>query len=135
MCTVHVNIVCLFFYLYKARAPSSPVVIVGTHIDLLKPEEKEKVKADFKQLICQKFLMGRGPQQLRELGLPRIIDIVYVGCAAGGRGEGIAELRKSLYDIAFTLPVPKGGIILKDLPPSYTHSSLLNTFRCWQYSC
>lgn len=92
----------------KARAPSSPVVIVGTHIDLLKLEEKEKVKADFKQLICQKYLMGRGPLQLRELGLPRIIDIVYVGCASGGRGEGIAELRKSLYDIAFTLPVPKG---------------------------
>ena len=105
------------------------MVIVGTHIDLLKPEEKEKAKADFKQVICQKFLMGRGPQQLRELGLPRIIDIIFVGCAPGGRGEGIMEMRKALYDHAFALPIPKGedtsmhnGKIL----------SVTSTSRCWQ---
>ena len=52
--------------------------------------------------------VGRGPQQQRELGLPKIRDVMYVGCPATGKDEGVAELRKALYDIAFSLTQPKG---------------------------
>ena len=52
--------------------------------------------------------VGRGPQQLKELGLPKIRDVMYVGCPATGRDEGVADLRKALYDIAFSLTLPKG---------------------------
>ena len=52
--------------------------------------------------------VGRGPQQLKELGLPKIRDVMYVGCPTTGRDEGVADLRKALYDIAFSLTLPKG---------------------------
>ena len=90
----------------QARAPGSPVLIVGTHCDRLKGEG-EKKKAELSQVIYQKYLVGRGPQQLRELGLPRILDVTYVGCPPTGRGEGVTELRMALYDIAFSLTVPR----------------------------
>lgn len=51
--------------------------------------------------------MGRGPQQQQELGLPKIRDVMYVGCPATGKDDGVADLRKALYDIAFTLTLPK----------------------------
>ena len=90
----------------KARAPGSPVVIVGTHCDKIRGEEREKRKVELNRVIYEKYLVGRGPQQLRELGLPRILDVMYVGCPpGGGRGEGVAELRKALYSIAFSLTV------------------------------
>ena len=53
--------------------------------------------------------VGRGPQQQRELGLPKIRDVVYVACPPSGREEGVADLRKALYDIAFSLTLPKGA--------------------------
>ena len=61
--------------------------------------------------ICSSVVsvqVGRGPQQQRELGLPKIRDVIYVGCPAAGKDEGVADLRKALYDIAFTLTLPKG---------------------------
>ena len=47
-------------------------------------------------------------QQLKELGLPRIQDVVYVGCPATGRDIGVADLRKRIYDVAFSLTLPRG---------------------------
>lgn len=80
------------------------MVIVGTHCDTLKPDtEKEKRKAELNHIIYQKYLVGHGPQQLREMGLPKILDVIYVGCPLNGRTEGVAELRCALYDIAFSL--------------------------------
>lgn len=94
----------------QARAPGSPVVIIGTHCDTLKPEaEKEKRKAELNRIIYHKYLVGHGPQQLREMGLPKILDVIYVGCPLNGRPEGVSELRNALYDIAFSLPANSKG--------------------------
>ena len=86
------------------------MVIVGTHCDTLKPDtEKEKRKAELNHIIYQKYLVGHGPQQLRELGLPKILDVIYVGCPLNGRPEGVAELRCALYNIAFSLSASAKG--------------------------
>jgi small GTP-binding protein len=93
----------------QARAPGSPVVIVGTHMDRVRGEERDKRKVELSNIIKDKYLVGRGPQQQRELGLPKIRDVVYVACPSPGREEGVADLRKALYDIAFSLTLPKVG--------------------------
>ena len=82
------------------------MVIVGTHCDLLHGE-RERRKLELNNSIYQRYLVGRGPQALREMGLPKILDVLYVGCPLVGRPEGVAELRKALYDIAFALNVPR----------------------------
>ena len=50
---------------------------------------------------------GRSSQQVRELGLPKILDVIYVGCPASGKAEGVLELRMALYDISFSLTLPR----------------------------
>ena len=85
------------------------MVIVGTHCDKLRSDDREQKKAEMNNIIYQRFLVGRGPQQLREMGLPKILDVIYVGCPSTGRLEGVQELRMALYDIAFSLTLPGKG--------------------------
>lgn len=85
------------------------MVIVGTHCDKLKAEEREKRKKELNDIITQKYLVGRGPQQLREMGLPKIVGVYYVSCPTTGHAEGIMKLRIGLYDIAFSLNAPGKG--------------------------
>ncbi len=88
------------------------MVIVGTHCDRIRGEEREQRKVEMNDIIREKFLVGRGPQQVREMGLPKIRDVIYVGCPSIGRLEGVQELRQALYDIAFSLTLPGKGELL-----------------------
>ena len=88
------------------------MVIVGTHCDKLKVEERERRKAELNDIITQKYLVGRGPQQLREMGLPKILGVFYVSCPTSGHTEGITKLRMALYDIAFSLYAPGKGVYM-----------------------
>ena len=89
------------------------MVIVGTHCDRLRGDgEKERRKVELNNVIYEKYLVGQGPQQLRELGLPKILDVIYVACPPTGKVEGVMELRMALYDIAFRLNVPKCELML-----------------------
>ena len=85
------------------------MVIIGTHCDKLKGEERERRKAELNEIITHKYLVGRGPQQLREMGLPKILGVFYVSCPTSGHAEGITKLRMALYDIAFSLNAPGKG--------------------------
>lgn len=86
------------------------MVIVGTHCDKLKHDERDRCKKELNHIIYQKYLVGRGPQQLKEMGLPKILDVIYVGCPLNGRAEGVPELRMALYDISFSLTAPGRGV-------------------------
>ena len=100
-----------FLCIPQARAPGSPVVLVGTNWDRLKSEvEKSQRKAEFVKLIYNKYLVGGNSRDLRERGLPKIIEIAFVGCPPNGKNEGVSELRQTLYDVAFNLTLPKGMI-------------------------
>ena len=92
----------------QARAPGSPVVIVGTHLDRIKGEnEKELQKQEFISMIHEKYPFGGNANHLKELGLPNIKDVCFVGCPVNGKLEGVAELRQTLYDTAFSLTIPQ----------------------------
>ncbi len=58
-------------------------------------------------LSQNKFQFGRPVSHIREMGLPQIKEVVFVGCPSIGRGEGVSELRTMLWDIAFSLTVPR----------------------------
>ena len=78
-------------------------------MDRLKSDaEKTQKKKEFTELICTKYLVGRQVRELRDSGLPKIVEIAFVGCPPTGRAEGVLELRQALYDVAFNLTVPKG---------------------------
>ena len=73
--------------------------------------EKAAKKKELKDLIYHKFLVGRSTRDQRESGLPKIMEIAFVGCPPTGKTEGVSELRQILYDVAFNLSLPKGIIL------------------------
>ena len=84
------------------------MVIVGTHLDRIKGEvEKERLKQEMIGMIREKFPFEGNAHHLKELGLPNIKDVCFVGCPVNGKLEGVAELRQGLYDIAFSLTIPQ----------------------------
>ena len=45
----------------QARAPGSPVVIVGTHMDRVKAEDRDRRKMDLSNIIKDKYLVSHTP--------------------------------------------------------------------------
>ena len=108
----------------QARAPNSPVIIVGTHLDVVKDEFPPSFSdylqvfiklsflndgitrysltfdnisnADsFQQRIREKFINVTDPEKC---GLPRVLDSVEVSCKTR---ENMRLLAHLLYDTAF----------------------------------
>lgn len=93
-------------------------MIVGTHLDKIKGDlEKERRKQEVIAFIQEKYPFEGNTQHLKELGLPNIKDVLFVGCPSNGRSEGVSELRQALYDIAFSLTVPQRRGEQLNVPP------------------
>ena len=82
----------------------SPVIIVGTHYDLLSSEErKSDHMARLRQMIRERYMayeFGGGLQSPRERGLPRVMATIEVSCKTG---HNIKELRQLIYNKAFEI--------------------------------
>lgn len=61
--------------LFKARAPNSPVLIVGTHYDLVKEKFPPSWSEDLQQMIRDRFI---NVIDADKLGLPRVLDTIEV---------------------------------------------------------
>jgi serine/threonine protein kinase len=95
---------------------------------MLKGEiDKEQRKKELHQYLEEKYSLGRC-LPMKELGLPMIKEIMFVGCPINARSEGVAELRMALWDIAFNLTAPRrkgmGGanktkLLEQPIPSSY----------------
>lgn len=59
----------------QARAPNSPVLIVGTHYDLVKEKFPPSWSEDLQQIIRDKFI---NVIDADKLGLPRVLDTIEV---------------------------------------------------------
>ena len=59
----------------QARAPNSPVLIVGTHYDLVKEKFPPSWSEDLQQMIRDKFI---NVIDADKLGLPRVLDTIEV---------------------------------------------------------
>ena len=55
----------------QARAPYSPVIIVGTHLDKLLPGEAPELRGRYRQLIEKIYMQPGG-------GYPEICDVIEV---------------------------------------------------------
>lgn len=69
----------------QARAPHSPVIIVGTHLDRLPVQKTREIKEQYKQKIVQLY---------RKPGYPQIESIRMVSCTTQ---EGLRELVDRIY--------------------------------------
>ena len=85
---------------FQARAPNSPVIIVGTHMDVVKDEFPPSFSEYLQQKIRGKFINISDPEKF---GLPRVLDSVEVSCKTR---QNIRMLAHLLYDTAFSLRSP-----------------------------
>ncbi len=76
--------------MFQARAPHSPVIIVGTHLDKMAAQKSQKLKEHYKQRIVQLY---------RKPGYPNIESIRMVSCTTQ---EGLKELIDRIYYAAIS---------------------------------
>ena len=86
----------------QARAPNSPVIIVGTHYDIIMRDKKysKEYWPDLKRTIAARFINIAHPQ---DVGLPHVVACIEVSCAMGSKSYNVAVLRDLVYDTAYTL--------------------------------
>ena len=84
------------------------MIIVGTHLDLLKdtakyPEDYEEAMAS---LVRKMFLMNKEPDKC---GLPNILDTIHVSCK---NGKNISDLVKLIAYHAFEMKHPRKRLLV-----------------------
>ncbi|KFB52135.1 hypothetical protein ZHAS_00020459 [Anopheles sinensis] len=99
----------------QARAPNSPVIIVGTHYDAVGETLPAKKAEELQQLIRDRFI---AVSDAEKIGLPRVLDSIEVSCRTGHNIKLLAGL---IYDTAFSLRPPgcKEPLLYQRVPASY----------------
>ncbi|XP_050691737.1 leucine-rich repeat serine/threonine-protein kinase 1-like isoform X4 [Eriocheir sinensis] len=99
----------------QARAPNSPVLIVGTHYDLVKEKFPPSWSEDLQQIIRDKFI---NVIDADKLGLPRVLDTIEVSCKTRHNVKLLCNL---IYDTVFSLKTPgsKERLLEQRIPASY----------------
>lgn len=99
----------------QARAPNSPVLIVGTHHDAIGLKLSAADAAAMQQTIRERFIAVTDAEKL---GLPRVLDSVEVSCRTG---HNVAQLAHLIYDVAFSLRSAgsKDLMLLQKVPSTY----------------
>lgn len=99
----------------QARAPNSPVIIVGTHYDVVGDVFPAKKAEELQQLIRERFIVVTDAEKM---GLPRVLDSIEVSCRTG---HNIKLLSNLIYDTAFSLRSPgsKEPLLHQRVPASY----------------
>ena len=99
----------------QARAPNSPVIIVGTHLDVVKDEFPPSFSDYLQQKIREKFI---NVADAEKCGLPRVLDSVEVSCRTR---ENLRLLAGLMYDTAFSLRSPgsKTKLLEQKIPATY----------------
>ena len=85
-------------YVYiQARAPGAPVIIVGTHLDVLRNKTtRRNFPPDFEEamtgMVQKLFLTSSEPDKC---GLPNIIDSINISCKTGENIRRLVEIIKN----------------------------------------
>ncbi|CAG2165886.1 unnamed protein product [Oppiella nova] len=99
----------------QARAPNSPVIIVGTHYDLIKEYFPPFYAEELQQNIRQRFMNVVDPDKC---GLPRVIDSIEISIKTK---HNIKLLCNLIYDTVFELRCPgsKERLLEQRVPATY----------------
>ncbi|XP_076455660.1 LOW QUALITY PROTEIN: leucine-rich repeat serine/threonine-protein kinase 1-like [Babylonia areolata] len=86
----------------QARAPGAPVIIVGTHLDVLRDKAtRRNFPADFEEamtgMVQKLFLSNSEPDKC---GLPNILDAINISCKTG---ENVRRLVDTVKNVVFEL--------------------------------
>lgn len=97
-------------YLLQARAPGSPVLIIGTHKDELTARAtRDKYPPDFEEamikLIKDSFLDVDEPEKA---GLPNVLGMMNINCKDSSDCKRLVD---KIYDIVFELKHPSKSLI------------------------
>ena len=84
----------------QSRAPNSPVIIVGTHYDVVQSKFPPSFSEYLQLKIREKFINVTDPEKC---GLPRVLDSIEISCKTKYNVKYLANL---LYDTAFILKSP-----------------------------
>lgn len=100
----------------QARAPNSPVIIIGTHYDLTQeyfptPHTSE----DLQQMIRDRFI---NIVDAEKCGLPRVLDTIEISCKTR---HNIKLLCNLIYETVFSLRPPGSKELLLEqrVPATY----------------
>ncbi|KAK3595142.1 hypothetical protein CHS0354_028574 [Potamilus streckersoni] len=102
-------------YNIKATTPSSRIILVGTFLDRLKPQDQGRTI----QLIKEKLMSLKPPDLSLDMNPAEELTVHGVSCSTG---EGITELKEAIYDIASSLPNPGlkcMSYLGRNIPKSY----------------
>ncbi|XP_038076820.1 leucine-rich repeat serine/threonine-protein kinase 1-like [Patiria miniata] len=105
----------------QARAPNSPVLLIGTHYDLvIRPKSKysRDYWPDLKRKIMERFIQIAQPQ---DVGLPNVIDCIEICCLPMSKSYNVGYLRDRIYDVAYSLTEgrDKDPMLMQRVPTSY----------------
>ncbi|XP_015840648.1 leucine-rich repeat serine/threonine-protein kinase 1 isoform X3 [Tribolium castaneum] len=98
----------------QARAPNSPVIIVGTHYDVVQ-ECNPNISEEYQQLIRDKFI---NIVDAEKCGLPRVLDTIEISCRTRHNVKLLCNL---IYDTVFSLRPPgsKELLLEQKVPATY----------------
>ncbi|XP_064473089.1 leucine-rich repeat serine/threonine-protein kinase 1-like isoform X2 [Ornithodoros turicata] len=99
----------------QARAANAPVLIIGTHQDLVKETFPASYSEDLQHLIREKFI---NVVDADKCGLPRVLDTVEISCKTK---HNIKHLCNLIYDVVFDLRCPgsKERLLEQRIPATY----------------
>ncbi|CAL1275195.1 unnamed protein product [Larinioides sclopetarius] len=99
----------------QARAPNAPVIIIGTHYDLVKERFPSSNSEDLQQMIRDRFI---NVVDADKCGLPRVIDTIEISCKTR---HNIKLLCNLIYDTVFELKCPgsKERLLEQKIPATY----------------
>ncbi|XP_056637900.1 leucine-rich repeat serine/threonine-protein kinase 1 isoform X1 [Diorhabda sublineata] len=98
----------------QARAPNSPVIIVGTHYDVIQ-EFNPNISEEYQQIIRDRFI---NVVDAEKCGLPRVLDTIEISCKTR---HNIKLLCNLIYDTVFSLRPPgsKELLLEQKVPATY----------------
>ncbi|KAL3278816.1 hypothetical protein HHI36_016337 [Cryptolaemus montrouzieri] len=98
----------------QARAPNAPVIIVGTHYDVIQ-EINPAISEAYQQIIRDRFI---NIVDAEKCGLPRVLDTIEISCKTR---HNIKLLCNLIYDTVFSVKLPGGKELLLEqkVPATY----------------
>ncbi|CAG9859264.1 unnamed protein product [Phyllotreta striolata] len=98
----------------QARAPNSPVIIVGTHYDVIQ-EFNPNISEEYQQIIRDRFI---NVVDAEKCGLPRVLDTIEISCKTRHNVKLLCNL---IYDTVFSLRPPgsKELLLEQKVPATY----------------
>ncbi|XP_071801091.1 leucine-rich repeat serine/threonine-protein kinase 1-like isoform X3 [Asterias amurensis] len=119
--TNSINLIQQWLVNIQARAPNSPVLLVGTHYDVVLRQKSKYSKdywPEFKRKIMERFVHIAHPQ---DMGLPNVLDCIEICCLPVPKSYNVGYLRDRIYDVAYSLTEgrDKDPMLMQRVPTSY----------------